>query len=118
MLASLIFIAAVTAIIFSDQLRTDAASLPHVVISVGCNLNSYALYLLTITFLLLFLEIGLKRRVVQSAGQSARFMERWKKILLLEFEASPYIYLVSTLSRGVLVLFFISQLSYLLNHCR
>lgn len=117
-LISLAFVVSVTAIIFSDQLRTEATSFPHAIIALGCNLNHYALHLLVLAFLLLFLEIGLKRKVIQLAGHPDGFFDRWRKILVLEYKTSPLVYLVSTLSRGVLVLFFISQLSYLLNHCR
>lgn len=63
--------ALVTAAIFSDQPSSDAKGLTQIIIARGCNLNTYTLHFLVLILLLVFVELGLRRKVVLSPDYRA-----------------------------------------------
>ena len=116
-LSAVAFFASLATIIFNNEIRADPASFPYVFISIGCFLNTYALLILAAVFILLLVNAILRTKATPLTSSSETFKSRWKKALFSDDNQTTVGYFISTLISTGLVLFFISQLSYGLNHC-
>lgn len=115
---SVAFLASMASIVFSEQIRADKNSFPYSFVSAGCFLDTYAVYILCSVFVFIGIEMALKVGEVSRKDDAANSLSKWKRILTSHGDETPLMSMASTLMRLMLVLFFISQLSFHVNHCR
>ncbi|MCU7960627.1 MAG: hypothetical protein KZQ58_11670 [gamma proteobacterium symbiont of Bathyaustriella thionipta] len=114
---AVLYIFSIAAFLFSDEIRNDTDNRVHAVISAGCFLDHYAVYFLLGVFAFAGWELWLRKKIMQPLLTGVTGLSRWKRIVSDENSKLPAVQLLASLSRLMLILFFVSQLSYQINHC-
>lgn len=86
-------------------------------ISLGCYLRTFAIPLLLTVFVLQAIELGIRLQGLSVHKPALKGMQKWRRVFAEDLNSSMMGQVLASTSGLLLVVFFISQLSYLLNHC-
>lgn len=95
---------------------------PHwfvdLVVTTGCSFDVFAIPLLVLVFILFGFELFLLFRDASEKHPHLSFSKRFKHALLEKPNARESVKAISATGSMLLVIFFVSQLSYLINYCQ
>ncbi len=90
----------------------------NLVVTTGCRFDVFAIPLLALVFVFFGLELSLLFRDTAKKHPDLSFGKRFRRTLLEKSDASEFIKGIAATGSFLLVVFFVSQLSYLVNHCQ